>query len=207
MVGGVFPVWCVGCGRRGDAALCGRCIDAAQPATPSPPPEGVACWFSPFAYEGAVREAVARLKYRNQRSAVHPLARAMAGALDVAVGPLDLVTWVPTTPARRRDRGFDHGELLAREVARLLRLRARRLLKRLDATPQTELGAAARAGGPVLRPTGPAPPSVLVVDDVATTGASLRAAALTLGRVGCKSVIALTCARTPLKRSGPSPDV
>src|SRR3712207_7831548 len=56
---------------------------------------------------------VARLKYRNARASLAWLARAMAALVDRR--GTDVVTWVPTTPARRRQRGFDQAELLRSE--------------------------------------------------------------------------------------------
>ena len=61
------------------------------------------------------------------------------------------VTWCPTTGRRRRRRGYDSGELIARALARRLGARPVRLLRRLDRLPQTGAGRGAR------RPRAPAP--------------------------------------------------
>lgn len=205
MVSLVFPARCAGCGTPGDG-LCAACLARAAPAPSAPPPPGLDAWCSPYAYEGPVREAVARLKYRNERAVVTLLADAVAesvAGLVPAVGPPPpgvVVTWVPTSPARRRDRGFDHAELLARPVARRLRLPCRRLLRRLDTTVQTGRPASERRLGPRLagQPAGRVA-GVLLVDDVATTGSTMAAAARALRRNGVKWVIGATAARTLLK--------
>jgi ComF family protein len=194
----VFPMVCPGCGRRGEP-LCAACAGSLQAAPDAPVPRGVDAWVAPFAYAGVVREVVARVKYRDAHCAVTWLARAMAGAVEVTVreAGVDVVTWAPTTVARRRQRGFDHAELLARSVARGLSVPARSLLRREPGPPQTGLAAAARRRGPVFAAAGRTPRSVLLVDDVATTGATLAAAAAALRGAGAQRVVAVTAARTP----------
>jgi predicted amidophosphoribosyltransferase len=122
----------------------------------------------------------------------------MAGAVDDAgLATAGAVTWAPTTPARRRARGFDPAELLARGVARRLGIRCAGLLDRLPGPPQTGLPAAARHRGPTFVARRRAPAGVLVVDDIATTGATLSAAASALRGAGAREVLAVTAARTP----------
>jgi predicted amidophosphoribosyltransferase len=208
----LFPTRCPACRRRGPAP-CPACAAQLRPARPLPPPLGVSRCHAVLAYEGVGRELVARLKYRNERSALARLALAMAalvaapglgGAGEEAGGTgIDLVTWVPTSPARRRQRGFDQAELLARAVARRLRLPCPRapVLARRPGPPQTGRPAAERrAGGPafVARRV-VAGLTVLLVDDVVTTGATMSAAAIALRTAGAADVIAVAAARTPLK--------
>ncbi|HEX8771251.1 MAG TPA: phosphoribosyltransferase family protein, partial [Acidimicrobiales bacterium] len=95
------------------------------------------------------------------------------------------MTWAPTTGARRRERGFDQAELLARAVARRLGLPCRRLLRRRPGPAQTGRDREGRQSGPAFttrRVTGPA--RVLLVDDIVTTGATVSAAARALRAAG-----------------------
>lgn len=196
----VFPLVCPGCGGRG-APLCPHCAGRLRPPVGAAPPEEVDSWCAPFAYEGAGRELVARVKYRNVRAVVPWLASAMAAeAREHGLVDGVTVTWAPTTPARRRARGFDPAELLARAVARRLRVRCPGLLDRLPGPPQTGLAAAARRRGPAFVARRRAPARVLVVDDIATTGATLTAAATTLRAAGAAYVAGVTAARTPPPR-------
>jgi len=169
-----------------------------RPAPPLPPPPGVDRCTALLAYEGPAREVVARLKYRNHRSVLTSLAAAVAAG--VVVRP-DVVTWVPTTAARRHARGFDHAELLARAVARELHRPCHDLLERAPGRPQTGRPRAERLAGPLLVARGRTRPHVLVVDDVITSGATCAAAARALRRAGAVVVDVAAAARTPWPRS------
>jgi predicted amidophosphoribosyltransferase len=190
----VFPLTCPGCGRDADP-VCAECAAGLHEPPPASVPAGLDAWAAPFAYAGVARELVARVKYRGAHAVTEWLATGMA---IVAPLPLpEIVTWAPTTTARRRERGFDHAQLLAQQVARRLARPARPLLRRGDDRPQTGLPAAERRVGPCLIARNGVPASVLVVDDVTTTGATLAAAAAALRVAGATRVVALTAARTP----------
>jgi predicted amidophosphoribosyltransferase len=199
VVAALLPARCPGCGRAAEP-ICPACERGLRPAYPAPPPAGVDRWAAPFAYEGAARELVARAKYRHARSAVPWLATAMAETAEVRdLAAVDAVTWPPTTRARRRDRGFDPAETLARLVAGRLDRPSAGLLRRTGGEAQTgRPSLERRRGGPRFTATARGVPArVLLVDDVATTGATLQAAALALRTAGARSVVALTAARTP----------
>jgi predicted amidophosphoribosyltransferase len=227
VVRAVLPARCAGCGRAGEP-VCPTCAAALRrPALLAAPP-GLDGWVAAFVYEGVAREIVARLKYRNERAAVPWLADAMVAALAAEASEhameqvsgrtgtgaapraeasehatIDTVTWAPASAARRRGSGFDHGELLARAVARRVGLPVAGLLRRQPGPPQTGAGRAARSRGPALVAVGSRSGSrlpgraVLLVDDVVTTGATLGAAARALRRAGAARVVALSAAATP----------
>jgi ComF family protein len=194
----MFPAVCPGCGARGEP-LCPACSRSVRPAPAQPPPAGVDALVVPFAYVGAVRELVARAKYRRRHAALAWLSAAMVEALTEA-DAVDLVTWAPTTDARRRARGFDQAEVLAVAVARALRLPARGLLRRMGHDHQTGRSRAERIDAPVFAPLthrALGASRVLLVDDVVTTGATLSGAASVLRTMGARTVIGVAAARRP----------
>ena len=153
-------------------------------------------------FTGRARDVLLGFKYRNRRQLAHHFAgllvnRVIAEGLRPA--DLDVVTWAPTSPRRRQRRGFDQAEVVARRLAAQLGVPCRRLLERDDAGgPQTGRDRIARMHGPVFR----ASPSVagrrvLVIDDVVTTGSTLRSAESALRHAGAVWVQRAAVATTP----------
>ena len=125
-----------------------------------------------------------------------------------AEGPWDLATPVPLAPWRRLVRGFNQAERLAAALAARLALPCCEALARreLAPAPQARLGGRARrqlGSGRMLvrRPDRVRGLRVLLVDDVATTGATLVAAAGALRHAGAASVTAFAFALTPFSGS------
>ncbi|MDQ4133009.1 MAG: ComF family protein, partial [Actinomycetota bacterium] len=123
----LIPITCPVCGAAG-AAPCDSCRAGLRRAPSLPRPDGVDSCRAVLDYDGVGRELVARLKYRNARAALPFLAAAMAALVDRDT--VDAVTWAPTTARRRRQRGFDHAQLLARAVARRMAVPCVALLRR-----------------------------------------------------------------------------
>lgn len=149
---------------------------------------------SVWPHEGRPAEVVRRLKYGSASAAVTVLADAMAACAP----PADLVTWCPATPRARRDRSFDQSELLARAIGHRLAIRTRGLLRRSRHDhAQTGRDRAGRLVGPDLTAVGRlrGQPVVLLVDDVATTGATLTTAAEVLHLAGAGAVHGLVATR------------
>ena len=154
-------------------------------------------------YEGAARELVLALKYRNTRPALDRVARAMA-AVAAPHAPDAVTLRGPPTPARRRERGYDQAQLLARGVARGLQMPLVRLLERCAGPAQTGRDRAERLTGPRLVARRSHAGAVLVVDDVCTTGATLAAAAVALRHAGAEAVHGCTLRRDTWRT--PDPD-
>jgi ComF family protein len=198
----LLPTSCPVCRRLGPAP-CPECAAELRPAPPRPPPLGVDRCRAVLAYEGPGRELVARLKYRNARSSVSWLAERMADSVRGAIDRGTSVTWVPTSGSRRRERGFDQAELLARAVARRLGLRCRPTLARGSGPPQTGRTLPERRRGPTFAARRRVSGAVLLVDDVITTGSTVAAAARALRAAGAREIVVAAAARTPYRACSP----
>ena len=186
---------CPACDRAGPAP-CAACVERMDPAPLPPIPPGLDDCLALLAYEGPARDVVTHLKYRNARSTAAWLAEGMARL--VPAGAVDLVTWAPTTELRRRSRGFDHAEVLARQVGRRLGLPVAATLRRIPGPPQTGRTLLERRDGPqFLAAVSLVGRSVALVDDVVTTGATLSSAARTLRSAGADHVVGLAAAHPP----------
>jgi predicted amidophosphoribosyltransferase len=198
----LLPARCPGCGAAA-TFLCDRCAATLVAPAYAAPPAPLDWWACCFVYAGAARELVARAKYRGERRFLDAVAPRVAGLVSAAPACVDLVTWVPASRARLRSQGVDHGELLAVSVARALATPVVSCLVRGPGPAQTGLAAHARRDGPHLQPIGRTDgANVLVVDDVATTGGTLAAAARALRSSGADAVFAVTIARTPRPGTG-----
>ena len=192
-----FETRCAGCDTPGPA-LCTTCRFALVGQPPRQQDHGV---IAAVAFTGRARDVVLSLKYRNRRQVARHLGGIVVNRLVETGGHLDVdvVTWAPTSTRRRRQRGFDQAEEIARTVGRQLGVPTRRLLDRPGpSTAQTGKSRAERLGGPefIARPNlwGR---NVVVVDDVVTTGATLLAAREALELQGARRVVLAAVASTP----------
>ena len=166
--------------------------------------------FSPLAYRGAAAEAVRRYKFRPVRAYAAPFGEVMAQCLlDHLPEGADLVTWCPLSKKRRRERGFDQSELLARAVGKRLGLPVAGTLKKVKHTsPQSGLEeesarrANARGAYVVLPECGLRGRRVVLVDDVVTSGATLSECAGLLMMAGAEEVYGLTLAQARRDQAG-----
>jgi predicted amidophosphoribosyltransferase len=196
---GLAPPLCAACGRgcRADAVLCTRCgrrLAEAPPLLGKGPPGFDRAWSS-APYEGVARDLVAALKFRR----LLPVADLMAARIHwLAPGHLlsGSVVPVPPAPPRLRRRGFDPAGELAAALAERLGAPLAPCLARRGGRRQVGRGRAERvAHPPRVRTVGEVPRSVLLVDDVLTTGSTLTACAKVLRAAGARRVVAVTFAR------------
>ena len=157
---------------------------------------------SPFRFDGAVRQAIHQLKYRNVKALAAPLAQLMGEYLMRSPLPVEVLVPVPLHPRRLRQRGYNQASLLARELAKigLIPLVEGVLIRLHDTPAQTRTQSAEERQNNVARAffcrgrefEGK---RILLIDDVCTSGATLDACATALKAAGAASVWGLTVAR------------
>jgi len=213
----VFPPRCVSCKEFG-AYICPACrplmmrADAPRCRVCWTPEAGGACETcryrrpvfdgarSALVYDGPARDAVLALKFRGLTAIARTMAVPMAERLIEWDPPASAIMPVPLASSRKRSRGYNQSELLAREIARLTGLPlVTGVLTRRGSTPpqvgQPDWEARRDNVARAFTTRGQVPGGILLVDDVMTTGATLDACARVLLSSGSGPVFALTFAR------------
>jgi len=156
---------------------------------------------SAVVYEGPAEAAIHRFKYEGWRRLARPLAQLLAERLVVEGVSAPWVVAVPLHPSRRRQRGFNQADLLAAELRRILVVGAPggELVRTRPTPPQVGQDRRTRHENVkdafLWRGLALAGESILVVDDVATTGATLDACAKALRQAGSGPVTGVSVAR------------
>jgi len=205
-----LPPTCAGCNREG-SLLCRECRPAldvrlgAMPGVPVGLPADLPApllqleWCAPFT--GVTRRAVHRLKYSGERRLAAPLGQAVADRWRVAGAGGDVLVPVPASADRVRERGYDQAVLIARVAGRHLQLPVVEAVRRAhDTAAQFDLDRADRNANvqgafDVVAADQIRDRWVVLVDDIATTGATLAACAEALLRAGATAVSAVAVAR------------
>ncbi len=214
----VFPTRCVGCNEPG-TLLCDECtrmlplIDQDEACRCCGAPYGLlTCteckhdWelerqVSAAAFEGAVAAMTVALKDQHERRLAPVMASLMARAAGAVPGYLDeadAICFVPATREAYVRRGFDHMELVSRELSDMTGLPLLDCLARVSARDQRNLGRSERESnldGTVLVTDDVRGLRLLLADDVVTSGATMRACARALLRRSAKDVRGLSLAR------------
>lgn len=217
-----YPPTCAGCGKRA-ASWCPECQASVKLIEPDrlcsicgqnlahfgvcpvcqahrPAFTASRAWA---AYEGPLRKAHHRLKYQRDIALGVTFSAPMIALLQSLAWPVELVIPVPVGIARLRRRGYNQSSFLARPLALAMGLRycPQALARTRETRSQVDLQLAERKenvkGAFGARPGLVQNRSVLVVDDIMTSGATLDACAAALKAAGAKQVFCLALARTP----------
>ena len=190
----LMPAYCAACGRPG-SGLCDRCsaLIASSSAILIGGRDGTPPLTALGAYEGVLRTAILALKFRNARHVGTRLGNWLGRRL---IWPFEVVIPVPLHAARLRMRGFNQAGVIARAVARAAGscFVEHALVRNRSTLPQSSLDLAGRqanvrgAFAPGRHVDRVAGCRVLIVDDVVTTGATLRACAAALIASGVRTV-------------------
>lgn len=199
----LWPVECAGCGAR-DVAVCAACAALLRAGPVRETLDGLPL-AAAAAYEGAVRALVGALKEHGARAEARALGAGLAAAL-AALPPAALVR-VPSSREGMRRRGFDPVALVVRGAGlRALPLRRTATGVRGAQKERTVAERAQAARGALVLPARAAAAlagrPIVIVDDVVTSGASVREAVRAVRAAGCEPVGIAAVARTPRRVPG-----
>ncbi len=211
----LMPPRCLGCGREG-LYICSDCSNRLATIKPPVCPRCVLpigggrrcdCHYwkaldgldSVFSYQGVIRQAIIQLKYHNLRDIAPVLARYLQKLLAAKSCRVDCIVPVPLHKKRLRQRGYNQSELLARSLGELAGIEVGTGLERVV---NTSSQVSAKTTALRRRNVDSAfscrqylGKKIMLVDDVATTGATLDACAQALKKAGAETVTGLTLAR------------
>ncbi|MEX2195016.1 MAG: double zinc ribbon domain-containing protein [Thermoleophilaceae bacterium] len=198
------PPLCAACGAWAARTepLCPDCRAGLRWLPPEPVFCGALALWAPVAYAGPARALVRGLKFGGVTRAAVAMAAQIAANAPPALLDADVLAPVPLHPARLRRRGFNQAARIAAELGRRASLPVWDGLERAGpAGTQVGRGRAERlagiAGTLAVRAGAEVPRSVVIVDDVVTTGATLSACAAALRAAGARRMTAVAYARTP----------
>jgi ComF family protein len=216
LLSNLAPHLCCGCGKIG-SLLCDnckyninegastRCISCGLPAV-----ETGVCDGCDVVYErawcvgersGVLQRLVGDFKFQNMHAAYRPLSNLLIDSID-QLPANTIVVPIPTVAGHVRERGYDHIHLLARQVARYRHVHIKRVLLRISSTSQRGASRTQRTeqAKKAFKVVGSLDPTVpyLLIDDVVTTGVTIKYAAESLYQAGARQIWVAVIARQPL---------
>jgi len=218
------PSWCASCGKpvtREERHLCKECllkVEYVKDACPvcSGIMDSGECricskrhiYFdkniSVAEYDGVIKSLIVDYKFSSKKRCASLLADICFERAEDVLEKVDCVTAVPTSRRKKRKRGFNQSELIARELARMAGRPYKDILKeKQSGHKQKTLGFSDRFFNVLdryeLKSQSVSPCAVLIVDDVFTTGATLNECSRTLREFGFDPVFSLAVARVGIK--------
>ena len=201
----LFPPKCIFCRKvlpPGDPWLCESCRRTRTGMDLMRNGRYFRQCFVPMRYESPVRDAILRYKFQGRDCYAEILGEILAETIEEELdGLFDLITWVPVSPQRLRERGYDQARLLAEAVARRLDRHALETLEKVrHNSRQSGLEDEKARKANVKDVYSPLNPEafrgkrLLLIDDIITTGATMDEAAKTLRKAGAAEVVAAALA-------------
>lgn len=202
----LFPRKCAFCRRltQNGAVICPRCrenLPYTNYAARQDFPHLDGC-YSPLYYSDEVRQSLLRYKFGGLRMYAAVYGEFLAKCIDENRISCDSIAWVPLSRRRLRQRGYDQARLLAEDLSKRLSIPCLPALRKVRNNPrQSATGNAdkrrrnVKGVYAVLPEADLGGKTILLVDDIVTTGATLSEAASVLQKAGAASIIGLTLAR------------
>ena len=204
----IFPPKCVFCRKlldSGENLICPKCrkdISYTQNGGILKGNFFTQC-VSPLYYENSVREALLRYKFYQMTVYAEPFGKLLSECVEEYIeAQVDIISWVPLSRKRLRSRGYDQAQLLAEVVSRELGIPCMPVLKKKRHTvQQSRMGGAEKrraniAGAyEVIDKERIDGKTILLIDDIVTTGSTFAECARTLGKCGANKVFCAAVAR------------
>jgi len=161
---------------------------------------------SPLYYSGLSRESLRRYKFGGNKFYGPEYAKIILKNIDLNQNSCDIISWVPISRKRLRQRRFDQSQIIALALADVLMSDCRQvLIKNKNNKAQSSIGGRSNRRLNVMGVYSCTDPqiiqgkTILLVDDIVTTGATLSECAATLKSAGAKAVCAVTVARSTIQ--------
>lgn len=206
----LFPPRCVFCRRFLKSGqrmqICGECKRTLPYTGNGGEKKGefFSVCVAPLYYEDTVRESLLRFKFKDATGYAEEYGKLLADCIrDNLSGRYDLISWVPLSRERLKERGYDQAMLLALAAAlELDDVAVSTLEKTLDAEKQSSMGSAEKRRANIAGAYKAVDPElvegkrILLIDDIVTTGSTLSECAKTLLSAGAAEVLCAAVART-----------
>ena len=205
----LYPPRCVFCRKllkKGEGSVCVKCRDELPYTVNGGEQTGdfFSVCVAPLYYEGTVRESILRYKFSGASGYAQTYGALVAERVrDNLQGRYDLISWVPLSRKRYKERGYDQAMLLALSTAQELDGGAVSTLKKhRDVARQSSMGSAEKRRANISGVYRAADPGLVegkrvrLIDDIVTTGSTLSECARILLQSGAKEVVCAAIARS-----------
>ena len=196
----ILPRICLGCGKEGKY-ICEKCelflSEAPSLFWQGGLEELASCWE----YEGLIKDIILKIKYYGAFDAINELVEKAFKTREPYLPEGTIITFVPMFKRKEKRRGFNQAELIARKLGRIMGQKVLPLLEKIkDTASQTKLNKVERMANIknsfLAKEKAGRHDNILLVDDVWTSGATMKECARVLKRSGAKRVFGFTLART-----------
>lgn len=196
----MFPKNCINCGKEGKY-ICEKCelflSEAPSIFHQGSLEEVIGCWE----YEGLAKRIIFKIKYDGVFDAINELIETAFEKREPYLPENTIITFVPMFREKERIRGFNQAKLIAKKLGKITGRKVLPLLEKIkDTRSQTKLDKVERLANMKdsfrKKEETVCPNNVLLVDDVWTSGATMKECAKILKKSGAKRIFGFTLART-----------
>lgn len=188
MINFLFVKKCILCGKNG-YDICEECLEKSQKYSVKNYKNEHPLYY----YKDDLREAFIQYKFRGKKSYAKGLAKLFLQKIDINLNDFDIITYVPVSKGRMHERGFNQTELLCHEICKEYGLKPLSILKTKGGKRQSTLSKEERETNVLNKFSCKKDilnKNILVIDDVYTTGSTIKEVISVLNKAGAKSVTA-----------------